>query len=381
MSWFLKSINLKMKYLFFIVILLLWLLLVAYTFIRGNQAFLSVPAVRWIYLALMTISFLSFFAGFFLNEFLSPMLGKTISFIGYSFLILSIYLFFSFLMIDIVRLLNHFLHFIPDEAKFRTWSGIFIFGAIIGVMIIGNVRFNNPKVVNIDIQSSRPTQNKEVKIVALSDIHLGTSIDKKRLKKYVDLVNSQHPDMVLIGGDLIDRSLKPVIAQKMDEELRQLRAPFGVFAVEGNHEHFGEGGKAVTDFFEQSNITLIQDSTILINDEFYLVGREDHINSKRLSISQILNSTDPSKPRILLDHQPYNLSEAEQNDIDFQFSGHTHKGQFFPINLVVNMIFEQGYGYLQKGNTHYYISSGLGIWGPQYRIGSQSEVVVVKFRY
>ena len=381
MSWFLKSINLKMKYLFFIVMLLLWLALVAYTFIRGNQAFLSVPAVRWVYLALMTISFLSFFAGFFLNEFLSPMFGKTISFIGYSFLILSIYLFFSFLMIDIVRLLNHFLHFIPDEAKFRTWSGIFIFGAIIGVMIIGNVRFNNPKVVNIDIQSSRPTQNKEVKIVALSDIHLGTSIDKKRLKKYVDLVNSQHPDMVLIGGDLIDRSLKPVIAQKMDEELRQLRAPFGVFAVEGNHEHFGEGGKAVTDFFEQSNITLIQDSTILINDEFYLVGREDHINSKRLSISQILNSTDPSKPRILLDHQPYNLSEAEQNDIDFQFSGHTHKGQFFPINLVVNMIFEQGYGYLQKGNTHYYISSGLGIWGPQYRIGSQSEVVVVKFRY
>lgn len=381
MSWFLKSINLKMKYLFFIVILLLWLLLVAYTFIRGNQAFLSVPAVRWVYLALMTISFLSFFAGFFLNEFLSPILGKTISFIGYSFLILSIYLFFSFLMIDIVRLLNHFLHFIPDEAKFRTWSGIFIFGAIIGVMIIGNVRFNNPKVVNIDIQSSRPTQNKEVKIVALSDIHLGTSIDKKRLKKYVDLVNSQHPDMVLIGGDLIDRSLKPVIAQKMNEELRQLRAPFGVFAVEGNHEHFGEGGKAVTDFFEQSNITLIQDSTILINDEFYLVGREDHINSKRLSINQILNSTDPSKPRILLDHQPYNLSEAEQNDIDFQFSGHTHKGQFFPINLVVNMIFEQGYGYLQKGNTHYYISSGLGIWGPQYRIGSQSEVVVVKFRY
>ena len=381
MSWFLKSINLKMKYLFFIVMLLLWLALVAYTFIRGNQAFLSVPAVRWIYLALMTISFLSFFAGFFLNEFLSPILGKSISFIGYSFLILSIYLFFSFLMIDIVRLLNHFLHFIPDEAKFRTWSGIFIFGAIIGVMIIGNVRFNNPKVVNIDIQSSRPTQNKEVKIVALSDIHLGTSIDKKRLKKYVDLVNSQHPDMVLIGGDLIDRSLKPVIAQKMDEELRQLRAPFGVFAVEGNHEHFGEGGKAVTDFFEQSNITLIQDSTILINDEFYLVGREDHINSKRLSINQILNSTDPSKPRILLDHQPYNLSEAEQNDIDFQFSGHTHKGQFFPINLVVNMIFEQGYGYLQKGNTHYYISSGLGIWGPQYRIGSQSEVVVVKFRY
>ena len=170
-----------MKYLFFIVVLLLWLLLVAYTFIRGNQAFSSVPAVRWVYLALMTISFMSFFAGFFLNEFLPPTLGKFISFIGYSFLILSIYLFFSFLIIDIIRVFNHFFHFIPHVEKFRTWSGIFIFGAIIGVMIIGNVRFNNPKVVNIDIRSSRATQNKEVKIVALSDIHLGTSIDKKRL--------------------------------------------------------------------------------------------------------------------------------------------------------------------------------------------------------
>lgn len=370
-----------MKYLFFIVILLLWLALVAYTFNRGNQAFSSVPAVRWVYLSLMAISFLSFFAGFFLNEFFPPTLGKFISFIGYSFIILSVYLFFSFLIIDIVRLLNHFLHFIPDVAKFRTWSGIFIFGAIIAVMFIGNIKFNNPQVVNLDIQSSKTLQNKEVKIVAVSDIHLGTSIDKKRLKKYVELINSQHPDMVVIAGDLIDRSLKPVVAQRMDEELRQLRAPLGVFAVEGNHEHFGEGGKAITDFFKQANITLLQDSAVLINDEFYLVGREDHINHNRLSINQIVSQTDTTKPRILLDHQPYNLPEAEQNQIDFQFSGHTHKGQFFPINLVVNMIFEQGYGYLQKGDTHYYVSSGLGIWGPQYRIGSQSEVVVVRFRY
>lgn len=370
-----------MKYLFFIVMLLLWLALVIYTFIRGSQAFSSIPAIRWVYLSVMTISFLSFFAGMFLGNFFPPVLAKSISFVGYSFLILSIYLFFSFLFVDIIRLLNHFLHFIPDMAKFRTWSGLVIFGTIIGVMIIGNIKFNNPQVVNLDIQSSKPSQNKEIKIVGISDIHLGSSIDKKRLKKYVELINAQNPDLVLIAGDLIDRSLKPVITQRMDEELRHINAPLGVFAVEGNHEHFGESGKAITDFFKKANITLLKDSATLIDESFYIVGREDHINHKRLKLNEILNGADTSKASILLDHQPYNLHEAEENNIDFQLSGHTHKGQFFPGNLIVNMIFEKGYGYHQKGNTHYYVSSGLGLWGPQYRIGSQSELVVVRFRY
>lgn len=370
-----------MKYLFFILILLLWLLLVTYTFIRGNQAFANLPTVRWIYLSVMAISFLSFFAGFFLNEFFSPTIAKSISFVGYSFLILSIYLFFSFLFVDIIRLVNHFAHFIPDMEKFRTVSGILIFVSIIGVMIFGNIKFNNPQVVNLEIQSSKPQQGKEVKIVAISDVHLGSSIDKKRLKKYVEMINAQNPDLVLIAGDLIDRSLKPVVAQKMDEELRSIQAPLGVFAVEGNHEHFGEGGKAITDFFKKSNITLLKDSSVLINNEFYIVGREDHINHNRLKIDQIISDTVVAKPLILLDHQPYNLHEAEENGIDFQFSGHTHNGQFFPGNWIVKRIFENGYGYYQKGDTHYYTSSGLGLWGPQYRIGSQSELVVVRFRY
>lgn len=370
-----------MKYIFIILILPLWLSLVIYTFIRGNQSFATIPAVRWIYISVMIVSFFSLFVGMFLSDFLPPLPAKFICFIGYSFLILSSYLFLSFLLVDIVRLLNHFFHFIPDITKFRAWSGVFIFGIVIMTMVIGNIRFNNPQTVNLDIQSSKPLQNKEVKIIAISDVHLGSYIDKKRLTKYVEMINSYNPDLVLIAGDLIDRSLKPVIAQKMDEELRQINAPFGVYAVEGNHEHYGEGSKAIADFFQKSDIKLLKDSVELIDGSFYLLGRKDYINPNRLEINQILHNTDASIPTILLDHQPYNLHEAEENNIDFQFSGHTHKGQFFPINLIVSMIFEKSYGYLKKGNTHYYITSGLGIWGPQYRIGSQSELVVVKFRY
>ena len=101
----------------------------------------------------------------------------------------------------------------------------------------------------------------------------------------------------------------------------------------------------------------------------------------RKNLSDIVKGLDANKPRILIDHQPFHLEEAEQNGIDFQFSGHTHNGQFFPANLVVKRMYELGYGYLKKGSTHYYVSSGLGIWGPEYRIGTQSEVVVVNMSY
>ncbi len=248
-------------------------------------------------------------------------------------------------------------------------------------MVIGNIKFNNPQVKTIEICSTKPSQEKELKIVAASDLHLGISIDKKRLKKYVDMINAQNPDIVLFAGDLVDRSIKPVLAQKMDEDLRNIQSKYGVFGVFGNHEYFGEGVSAISDFYERSNITLLRDSFVLLNNELYIIGRNDKISPERKSLSAFTSQLDRTKPMILLDHQPSTLHEAEESGIDFQFSGHTHKGQFFPGNLIVKKIFEKGYGYLKKGDTHYYISSGLGIWGPQYRIGSESELVVVNFRY
>ncbi|MFZ4725789.1 MAG: metallophosphoesterase, partial [Paludibacter sp.] len=117
------------------------------------------------------------------------------------------------------------------------------------------------------------------------------------------------------------------------------------------------------------------------DSSFYIVGRDDKSNLNRKKLSEIVTGLDKKLPFILMDHQPYHLEEAEQNDIDFQISGHTHNGQFFPGNLFVKKMYELGYGYLKKGNTHYYVSSGLGLWGPQYRIGTESELVVINLKY
>jgi predicted MPP superfamily phosphohydrolase len=125
---------------------------------------------------------------------------------------------------------------------------------------------------------------------------------------------------------------------------------------------------------------VLRDEVCLVENSFYLVGREDRSSHGRKMLSEIVKNVDKTKPIILMDHQPFQLEDAEQCNIDFQISGHTHNGQFFPGNLLVNKMYEQGYGYLKKGATHYYISSGLGLWGPHYRIGSQSEVVVIKLK-
>ncbi|MHB9056815.1 MAG: metallophosphoesterase [Paludibacteraceae bacterium] len=370
-----------MKYSFFIFIFAFLLTMIAYTLIRGMQALAPAGGGKYIYLGMMLVLFGSFIAGMFFGNAFSPQAGKIISFIGYSYLIILVYLFFSFLLVDIIRIFNHFFFFISNPQIFRMRIMEVSMFIIVIVMIIGNYKFNHPQTVQLEIQSTKSALGKEIKIVAVSDIHLGVSIDKNRLRKYVAMINAQKPDLVLIAGDLIDRSIKPVIAQKMDEELRQIKAPMGIYAIFGNHEYFGEVGSALGEFYKKANITLLRDSSVLLGNELYIVGRDDKISPHRKGLAQTMANIDRSKSIILLDHQPSNLQDAEKNQVDFQFSGHTHEGQFFPGNLFVKNMFELGHGFKQKGKTFYYVSSGLGIWGPQYRIGSQSEMVVVKFKY
>ena len=114
----------------------------------------------------------------------------------------------------------------------------------------------------------------------------------------------------------------------------------------------------------------------MITDNLMLIGRDDVSNSNRKELSAIVNGADDNHFKLLLDHQPSNLKQAVQQNIDLQFSGHTHNGQVFPFSLVAEAIFENTHGMIQKGLTKVYVSSGLGIWGGKFRIGTQSEYAV-----
>jgi predicted MPP superfamily phosphohydrolase len=248
-------------------------------------------------------------------------------------------------------------------------------------MIVGNYQFNHPQIVDMDLAVEHPRHNKQLNIVAASDIHLGNSIDINMLRKYVQMINAEQPDIVLLLGDITDRSASPLTEQNMKSVLETIHAPLGVYAIRGNHEFYSGKPDEIAGYLKSSGIHVLIDSVQLVDNSFYIIGRDDKTNTNRKSLEEITKNLDPNLPKILLDHQPYNLETAEQNGIDLQLSGHTHNGQFFPGNFLTGLLFEQAHGYLKKGKTHYYISSGLGIWGPQYRIGTQSELVKIRLKY
>lgn len=371
-----------MKITFFLIVFALILTMFTTVLTHGLNLLPARNGMRWMVGIVYALLFLSLFGGLFLEHRLSPGFAKILTFCGYTFLIFVIYMSMSFLLTDLVRLLNSWFHFAPaGMLAFRQWSAAVSMGIILVVLIIGSYKFNHPTLVHLDLTVEHPIQHKSVKIVAASDIHLGTSIDKKRLHQYVKLINAQKPDIILLAGDITDRSFGPVLEQKMEEELSQLHAPLGVYAITGNHEFYSGVHEEIANYLRSAGITVLHDSTALVDSSFYLIGRDDRTNTKRLPLAELVKGLRPDLPRVLLDHQPYNLQQAVDNGIDLQLSGHTHEGQFFPGNLIVKRIFEVAHGYKKKGKTHIYVSSGLGIWGPLYRIGTQSELVEIKLNY
>lgn len=371
-----------MKIGFIIIALALIFSMNGYVMARGWQALPVASAFRPVYLASTLLLFIAFMVGMIFGSKMNPLMGKAISFAGFTYFILFIYLFCTFLFVDIVRVANYFIHFAPvGMSTFRLWAMLTTLGISGIAMVIGNYKFNHPEIVTLNLSTSKPTQHKKLKIVAASDIHLGVSIDKKRLQSYVKMINDQHPDIVLLAGDVTDRSIFPLINQHMDEEFRTIKTPLGIYAINGNHEYYAETPEVTAEFLKKAGVRVLRDEVSFIDSSFYVIGRDDLRNNNRKSVKQLVGGLDETKPKILLNHQPYHLEEAEQNNIDLQISGHTHNGQFFPGNLIAKGMYEISHGYLKKGNTHFYVSSGLGIWGPQYRIGTQSELVVINLTY
>ncbi len=372
----------QMKYGFFLLIFSLFMAIFAYVIIRGYQSLPTQGYWKQLYAGVSVLGLASFLTALFVGHKMNTELASSLAFTGNTYFIVLIYLFIAFVLADLVRATNAFAHFAPaGMVSFRYWWFIGSITVIVITLIVGNYRFNHPVVVPITIQIAKPKQNKELKIVAISDLHIGFSIKKKQMQQYVKLINAQHPDIVLIAGDFSDRSIEPVIRQNIKEELLKINAPMGIFGINGNHELFAERPNATAEYLRSAGITVLIDSVVLVNNSFYVVGREDYSDPKRQPLASLTKELDMNLPVILLDHQPHHLEEAQQNHIDLQVSGHTHGGQFFPGNFIVKNMFEQAHGYLHKGNTHYYVSSGIGIWGPQYRIGTQSELAVITMKY
>jgi predicted MPP superfamily phosphohydrolase len=287
---------------------------------------------------------------------------------GNSWLFVMLYLVIIFLVLDLGRLVR----LVPKSVLVESpWGTLGIFLLVASLFIYGYAHYLHKERVVLTMTTEKPLA-KPVKIVMMSDLHLGYHNRKADFAKWVDLVNLEQPDMILIAGDIVDISVRPLIEENVAEEFRRLQAP--VYACLGNHEYYS-GEPQAQQFYRDANIHLLRDSAVTVKG-ISIVGRDDRTNPSRKAIGKLMQQVDKSKYTILLDHQPYFLEQAERNGVDFQFSGHTHHGQVWPISWITDALYECAFGEYQRGNTRYYVSSGIGLWGGKFRIGTQSEYVV-----
>ncbi len=360
----------------------------SYIFWRGRQALPEKKSFQVPFALVLVLEIALFFTGYLFHDYLPDRIFVPLMMICNTWYIASLYITIALLALELFRLVNKqwawfpmFINLYWDQTK------VILFGVIAtgiaGLMAWGYHNALNPTVQHTYITIPKTVEGRDsLTIVMASDWHIGEMIRKKQVQKIVQLCNEQSADMIVLVGDLLDYESRFAEKEFIEDDLRELNAPLGVYAVLGNHE-YRANRFAKLNWIEKTGITLLVDSVITSPDStFYLIGRDDYINRhNRLSLKTLMGKTDISKPVILLDHQPNRLNEISMNKVDLSLHGHTHNGQVWPYSLLLHFVFECPYGYYRKGETQFFVSSGVGFAGPPYRIGTRSEIVVLHIHF
>ena len=360
----------------FLLFLLLPIAGQTYVAWRTWQLLPDIMPLRMAVVGLMALAFVTFFVAMSGVIDRWPISLATITYeVGTSWLMILLYLFLVFVCLDVLRLC----HVVSSAALHSNgWLSGGIAVALTVLFTLAYFHYNDKKRVKM-VVTTKKDMKKDVKLVIVSDLHLGYHNTRADLHSWLTLLKAEHPDAILIGGDLIDGSYRPVAREHMAEEFRNLDIP--VIACLGNHDYY-TGLNADLQFCRDAGIMVLRDRAIFLDGigNITVIGRDDRTNRQRKSLSEVMQGVDKSRFLIELDHQPYHLEEAEDNGVDFEFAGHTHHGQVWPISWITDAIYEDAFGPLRKGHTQYYVSSGLGIWGAKFRIGTQSEYLVLTIR-
>ena len=369
----------------------------AYIFRRGYRALPPKKIVRAPFILFFVCELFLYFTGYFFYKDLPEPILHPIMLICNTWYISSIYLTLGLLVLDLVGLFNRLIRRLSNDNKrlnklkflrsfdltvFRSSNKklvlfpVFIV-AVAGLMAQGYYHAIHPVVRHVYIHIPKVVEGRDsLTIVLMSDLHIGESVGKKNVQHFVQLCNAENPDLVVIAGDIMDYESRFARNARIEDDLLQLHAPLGVYLTLGNHE-YRANRFAKLRWLEQTGGILLIDSVAMPDSMFYLIGRDDLTNWKRASLESLMQGVDLTKPVIVVDHQPVSAREVINNACDVGLFGHTHNGQYWPFPLFLQFMFEFPYGYYSKGNTHLYVSSGIGFAGPPYRIGTRSELVVL----
>ena len=298
------------------------------------------------------------------------------------------YLTIFFIAADILILLGRITNIIQISMfnNIRLYTGLAVVLLTIGIITYGIINANHIKIVNYRIELKDASLN-DFKIVFISDLHLGDVKSERNLESMVQKINSLNPDIVCFVGDIFNDDF--LLIQNPDRArdlFRNINAAHGVYACLGNHD----GGRTINQmksFLIKSNIKLLNDEYVIIDERIALFGRLDarpiggFEGLRRQDILQTITSVGADMPVIVMEHNPANIKEYSQ-EVDLIIAGHTHAGQMFPGRLFTKAMFTVDYGHYQKDaySPHVVVTSGVGTWRPPMRIGTNNEIVCVTVR-
>jgi predicted MPP superfamily phosphohydrolase len=353
-----------------------------YVFLRLRKLFINKGyRVYYLLLYLMFIGIYLFISSYpngykgFLTGILTPIARYILAYY--------LYLFLSVLMIDILLLVNRYTNTLSLEriksTKYKVYGMTVTLLIPFFVLVAGIINFKTIRISEYQIDIPRKSAKIDhLKIAFAADFHLRRATDIHFVERFKEKIAAIDPDILLLGGDILEGNRQENILIRYEKMFREIDTRYGIFAVLGNHDYKSRLSKG--EFFDLAGIEVLSDSIAVVDNSFNLAGR---IDSKypRKSSSDLLKSAVDSLPVILLDHRPTELELASKSAVDIQFSGHTHNGQLFPINFIIKSMYTLSWGYKKISNTHFFVTSGIMLWGPPVRTTGKSEIVVVNVAF
>jgi predicted MPP superfamily phosphohydrolase len=310
---------------------------------------------------------------------------KALAFLGHFWFAFMFHALLAWGLLGVFRLFNWRFRWLvikeEDRVRWRHRSCAGIAVAALVMCVAGWVNAQYPVVREVKL--SVPANVAPLRIVALSDLHLGRLASDGFLSGVVDLIEPLSPDIVLFLGDIVEVDFGPSEVPAIAAVLQRLKPRLGVWGVMGNHEYIEGRGKQSKQLLDQIGIQMLIDQWVMLgekpDEQILLIGRRDRYAGRKPVQKVIENVPEENRGalKILLDHQPTDLKGAEEAGVFLQLSGHSHNGQFFPLNFIVPFLFENAYGYYKRGQTHYWVSSGAGAWGPRIRTSGRPEIMLI----
>ena len=285
---------------------------------------------------------------------------------------------------------------IKKSRKNKNWSGVCkkiycsgVIAVVLTAVVIGYGRYNIFHVVRTEytLQTQKDLQTEGYRLVLLSDLHYGVSMNDEQLQKVADRISREDPDIVVLDGDIVDENTTSEQMKSAFHILGAIDSKYGIYYTYGNHDKNNYSttpnytADQLAETIKRNDIQILEDDTAVINDEVVLIGRADrgYGNENRQTIFDLTSKLDKKQEWVVLDHQPADYENVKKAGCDIILSGHTHAGQIWPAGLFASLFHfdELNYGKIQRENLNAVVTSGIAGWGYPIRTEKHSEYVVL----